>query len=148
MSELTLWKEKEMTKLRRDIDRLFNRFCYDFGLPFTLDDMAGAAAFNLSETDDQLILEAKLPGMKPEDMDISVTDDALSINGQVREETVKEDAQYQRVERRSGSFSRRIPLPCKVKIDDITATYKDGTLKITMPKCEGEAARGVQIKVN
>jgi HSP20 family protein len=147
MSELILWKDKEMTKLRRDMDRLFNRFCYGFGVPFFPDDFSGAPAFNLSETEDDLILEAKLPGMKPKDMDISVTEDTLSIKGEIREESVKEGARYQTVERRSGSFSRTIPLPCKVKIDDINATYKDGMLKITMPKWESDATRGVQIKV-
>jgi HSP20 family protein len=147
MTELILWKEKEMTKMRRDMDRLFNRFFYDFGLPLPPDDRAGAPAFNLSETEDDLVLEAKLPGMKPEDMDVSVTEDTLSIKGQIRQETVEENAHYQRLERRSGSFSRKIPLPCKVKVDDIHATYKDGVLKVTMPKCLDDKARGVQIEV-
>jgi HSP20 family protein len=147
MSELILWKDKEMTKLRRDMDRLFDRFCYDFGVPFFSDEIARSTAFKLSETEKDVILEAKLPGMKPEDMDISVTDDALTIKGEIREETVREGDHYQRVESRSGSFSRRISLPCKVRIDDIHAEYKDGTLRITMPKCEGDEIRGVRIEI-
>ena len=147
MSKLILWKDREMTKLRRDMDRLFNRFCYDFGVPFFADEVPVAPSINLSETEDDLIVEAKLPGMKPEDMDISATEDSLIIKGETREETVEESPSYHRVERRSGSFSRTISLPCKVRTDDIKASYKEGILKITMPKCAPDEVRGVRIEV-
>lgn len=147
MSKLILWKDREMTKLRRDMDRLFNRFRYDFGVPFFADEVSVAPSINLSETEDDLIVEAKLPGMKPEDMDISATEDSLIIKGETQEETVEDSPSYRRVERRSGSFSRTISLPCKVRTDDIKATYKKGILKITMPKCAPDEVRDVRIEV-
>ena len=137
MSELILWKNQEMTKLRKDMQRIFNRFWYDFGVPILPDEIAEPVSIDLSETEDTLILKAKLPGIHPKDMDISVTGDTV----------IEETARYHSVERRAGSFSRTIPLPCRVKVDEIEAIYKDGVLEITMPKCEPDETRGVEIKV-
>ena len=147
MSELILWKNQEMTKLRRDMRRLFNRFWYDFGVPIFPEEITESPSIDLSETEDTLIIWAKLPNVDPEDMDISVTGDTLFIKVETREETVEATGRYHRLERRSGSFFRTISLPCRVKVDEIEATYKEGLLKINMPKCEPEKAYGVRIQV-
>ena len=147
MSELILWKDQEMTKLRKDMQRIFNRFWYDFGVPILPDEIAEPVSIDLSETEDTLIIKAKLPGIHPKDMGISVTGDTVIVKGETTEEKIEETARYHRVERRAGSFSRTIPLPCRVKVDEIEAIYKDGVLKITMPKCEPDETRGVEIKV-
>ena len=146
MSELILWKNQELFKLRKDMQRLFNRFWYGYGVQVP-EYTGGIYSITLSETEDTLTLTAVLPGIKPEDMDISVTQDTLFIQGETREETVEERAGYQRVHSRSGSFSRTISLPCRIKVDDIKAVYREDLLKITMPKCEPDKARGVQIQV-
>lgn len=147
MSELILWKRQEMNKLRRDMERLFNRFWYDFGVPVFPGEIAEKPSIDLSETEDTLIIRAEFPGVNPEDMDISVTGDTLIIKAEVRKETVEESVRYHRVERRSGSLSRTIPLPCRVKVNEIKAIYKEGILNITMPKCEPDKACGVRIEV-
>ena len=147
MSELILWKNQEISKMRRDMQRLFNRFWYGFGVPMFPEEAGGIPSIDISETEDTLTIKAVFPGINPEDMDISVTDDTLFIQGKTREETVEENAGYQRVEKRSGSFSRTISLPCRIKVDEIKAVYKEGILKITMPKCEPDKARGVRIQV-
>ena len=147
MSELILWKNQEITKLRRDMRRLFNRFWYDFGVPIFPEGITEPTSIDLSETEDTLIIRAMFPDVDPEDMDISVTGDTLFIKVETREETVESTGRYRRLERRSGSFSRTISLPCRVKVDEIEATYEEGLLKITMPKCAPEEACGVRIQV-
>jgi len=147
MSELILWKNQEMTKLRRDMQRLFNRFWYDFGVPIFPEEITEPPSIDLSETEDTLTIWAKFPDVDPEDMDISVTGDTLVIKVETREETTEASARYHRLERRSGFFSRTISLPCRVKVDEIEATYKEGMLKINMPKCEPEETCGVRIQV-
>jgi HSP20 family protein len=147
MSELILWKNQEITKLRRDMQRLFNRFWYDFGVPILPEEITEPPSIDVSETKDTLTIWAKFPDVDPEDMDISVTGDTLIIKIERREETIEANDRYHRVERRSGSFSRTISLPCRVKVGEIKAMYKEGLLKITMPKCEPEEACGVPIQV-
>jgi len=147
MSELILWKNQEISKMRRDMQRLFNRFWYGFGVQMSPEEGGGIPSIDLSETEDTLTIKAVFPGIKPEDMDISVTEDTLFIQGEIREEAVEKNANYQRVEKRSGSFSRTISLPCRIKVDEIKAVYKEGILKITMLKCEPDKARGVRIQV-
>ena len=147
MSELILWKNQEITKMRRDMERLFNRFWYGFRVPVFPGEIAETPSIDLSETEGTLIIRAEFPGVNPEDMDISVTGDTLIIKAEVRKETVEESVRYRRVERRSGSFSRTIPLPCRVRVNEIRAIYKEGILNITMPKCEPDKACGVRIEV-
>ena len=147
MSELILWKNQEISKMRRDMQRLFNRFWYGFGVQMFPEEAGGISSIDLFETEDILTIKAVFPGINPEDMDISVTEDTLFIQGEMREETVEKTAGYQRVQRRSGSFSRTISLPCRIKVDKIKAVYKEGILKITMPKCEPDKAQGVRIQV-
>ena len=147
MPELIIWKNERMDKLRRDMDRLCTRVCDEFGIPLFLETAREAPFMDLSETDDTLILKAEVPGMDPKDLDISITDDTLSIKGETKEELVEESGGYHRTERRYGSFSRTLQLPCRINIDDVKATYKKGILNIIMPKCKPEQVREIKIKV-
>jgi HSP20 family protein len=144
MSELTVWKNQEMVKMRKDIDQLFSRMWSDFGKGFFT---MGALSMDLSETKDSLVLKAELPGVDLEDVKITVTNRALlTINGEKREESVEEGARFHKVERKFGSFTRTIPLPCRVEADRVKATYKKGILTITLPKCEPET-EGIEVEV-
>ena len=147
MSELILWKNQEMIKLKKDIERLFDRFWYGFGVPVFSEEVAEPVSIDVSETEDTLVIRAKLPGVNPEDMNISITGDTLIIKGETREETIETTARYHRIESRAGSFSRTIPLPCRVKVDETKAVFKEGILKITMPKSEPDKACGVRIEI-
>jgi HSP20 family protein len=89
---------------------------------------------DLSETGDALTLTAQLPGMKREDIQITVTENALTISGKAASETVEEGAGHRRVSSSSRTFSRTISLPPGVNVDQIEATYKDNVLNILMPK--------------
>lgn len=147
MGELILWKQQEIDKLRRDMDQLFRRFRKEFGIPRSLIEVAESFSMDLSETEDTLTVKAELPGIKPDDIEISVTEDTLTLKGQTREDTVEDGEGYQRVEKRSQSFSRTIALPCRIMTETVKAAYKDNVLKIVLPKCKPTEARGVEIEI-
>lgn len=146
MTKLTLWKNQEMNKLRKDIDHLFARLWSSFSTSVFPGETTGAPFINLSETEDALTVEAELPGINPEDLDISVINDILTIRGEKFEEAVEDRGYYHRVERRFGSFSRAIRLPCSVNVEEIKATYKKGVLNIFMPKCKPEKTHSIKIE--
>jgi HSP20 family protein len=102
---------------------------------------------DVAEKEDTLVLRAELPGIDPKDVEVSVTDDMLTIRGEKRAESKEDDGVYHRMERRFGSFSRNILLPCRINADQIEAHYEKGILVITMPKCGTDKTPSVKIKV-
>ena len=147
MADLILWKNREISKLRSDLDRLFDRLRSEFGLP-ALDGPAGLfPAIDLSETDDAVILRAELAGIEPEDLEVSVFQDRLTIRGSRRRESVQDSPPYSRLTRSVGTFSRTIRLPCRVKVDNARARYRQGVLDIVLPKSERERSCAVKVKV-
>ena len=109
--------------------------------------------FDLSETETEVEVQTDVPGFKAEEIDIEVRDDMLTIRGEQSEEQKTEEKAkknngrtYHRIERRSGSFSRSIWLPCGVKSDEVNAVLKDGVLTVTLPKAE--EAKTCKVKVN
>jgi HSP20 family protein len=147
MPELIVWKNKRMDKLRPDMDRICTRVCDEFGIPLFLEATAALPAIDVSETEDSVILRAEVPDINPEDLDISITEDTLRIMGETTQERVEEEGGVQTTERRYGSFSRTLQLPCKIALDDVKATYTEGILSIVMPKCSPEQAREIKVKV-
>lgn len=98
---------------------------------------AGVFPFlNVSATKDHYIVRAELPGVKAEDLDITVTGDNLTLSGQRRILPEEENARYHRRERESGRFSRAVSLQGPLDADKVTATLKDGILKVTIPKAD------------
>jgi len=100
MPGLIIWKNQEINKLRRDMDRLFARLWDDFGMPHFTRPSRDIPFIDLSETEEDLILKAEIPGLNAEDLDISITDDILTIKGEMKQELVKESENYHRMERR------------------------------------------------
>ena len=101
---------------------------------------------DVSETDTDVEVRMDLPGMKPEEIDIQVHNNVLTIKGERAEETEESDRKYHRVERRSGSFARSVSLPSFVDEDQVAAEYKDGVLTINMPKTKEAQAKKIAIK--
>jgi len=95
-----------------------------------------APALDVHEDKENFTIRAELPGMKREDIEVSVQDGALVISGERQEEKVNEGTEVHRRERYSGRFSRALTLPTAVAGDKVTATYKDGVLTVTLPKAE------------
>jgi HSP20 family protein len=93
-----------------------------------------------------VILRVDLPGIKPEEVKVSVEDDVLTVSGEHTEESEEEKDSYMRRERRFGSFSRSMTLPAGVKAEDIESTTKDGVLEVTIPLPESESKKPVEIE--
>ena len=149
MSGLIIWKDEEMNKLRRDIDRLFDRLRCDFGICRFVDNVSEFGSIRLSETADSLVMKALIPGIDPQNLDISITQDTiLTIRYKRTEEIEDEEGDYyHKVKRTFGSSTRTIRLPCRVKVGEIRATYRDGILEIVMPKWHPQKPREIKVEV-
>ena len=148
MSELILWKDEEIHKLRRDIDRLFDRCWSEFGVCRFLGEVSEGFSTQLTETEESLIFRAELKGINPENLDVSITNDAfLTIKGEKIVVSAEEGGYYHRVKRRFRSFSRTFRLPCRVRVGEIKAIYKNGTLKVVMPKWKPQRARCIKVEI-
>jgi HSP20 family protein len=147
MAELIVWKNQEIDRLRRDMDRLLNRFRDDFCSPLMLKVFREEPSLQLSETEDDLLLRAEIPDVLPKDLDITINDTLLTIKAEVRQETFSEGEDFRESTQSCSFFSRTVQLPCKVHVDEVQASYQDGILNIVMPKCKPETAREIKIKV-
>jgi HSP20 family protein len=142
--------------LGRGWDWPFRRFFEDLygdseegtGLPELWSQGRFVPAIDVAEDDESLTLTAEVPGMKSEDLDVTVDNGVLTLRGEKREEQTKEGGGYHRVERRYGQFERRIRLPNYVDPEKIDASYKDGVLRLVMPKMEAAKTKSIQIKAD
>ncbi len=102
---------------------------------------------DIFETDNEIVVKAELPGVKKEDVKVGIEDGVLSINGERKfeEETKKEN--YLRVERSYGAFMRSFTLPTRIDSSKVTAEFKDGLLKVMLPKREEAKPKGIEVKV-
>jgi HSP20 family protein len=103
-------------------------------------------SLDLAESDGALEVRMDIPGMEAKDIDIQVNANVLTVSGKRKEEREEKGRTYHRVERRVGSFSRSVTLPCPVKEDAVDAQYKNGTLTIKLPKTEEAKARKITVK--
>ena len=105
----------------------------------------GGPAMDVYEEGDNLVVEAHLPGMKPEDLDINVQQGVLTISGRTELEQERKDRNYLLREQRSGRFSRSLQLPATYRTEECRADYEHGVLRLTFPKAEEAKPRRIQI---
>ena len=136
----------ELFTLRRAMDRLFDD---DFLRPrgWRLATVGAEPALDVTTTPDELAVKASLPGWKPEDVDITLTGRTLTISGEMKEETRREEESWILNEIRRGSFSRTLELPEGLVGDRATATYEHGVLTLRIPKAEEAKPRQIKIGV-
>ncbi|MBI2851597.1 MAG: Hsp20/alpha crystallin family protein [Chloroflexi bacterium] len=103
--------------------------------------------FDLFEIKDDLVLKADLPGLRKEDIDISLENDCVTIKGERKIEEFPADTKYYSCERSFGSFTREVCLPVPVDADKISATFDNGVLEIKLPKAEEARAKRIEIQV-
>jgi HSP20 family protein len=141
---LTRWDPfQEMLNLRRTVDRLFDNVNPDHDWqPSTW-----GLALDVVENKDDFIVKASVPGINPDDLDISYADDTLTIKGEIKSDNEVKENQYHLRERRYGSFARSITLPTKIKGDAIEASYQNGVIKLRLPKAEEVKPKRIAIKV-
>jgi len=140
--------ETMMGDLRREMDRLFEGF---LGEPRSMPAIFGehfTPAFDVSETENEIIVKAELPGVDPKVVDVSLAGNVLTIKGEKKEERESHNENMHRLERTFGSFARSFTLPCDVQADKIQATYEHGVLDLRLPKSESSKPRKIQIQVH
>ncbi len=150
MGEMT----RSFMNLQNQINRVFENFFDDFPMPMSMSmptsmgrrgsSMMGMQRFrprmDLSETADAFKITADVPGMTEDDIDITVSDDTLTVHGERTEDVEEDETNFFRRERSYGMFHRRLPLPGEIERDQISANFKNGVLSIELPKSE-EAKR-------
>ncbi len=142
---LTRWDPfQEMLNLRRTVDRLFDNVSPDH--EWAQPAMWGLAV-DMVENKDDFVVKASVPGINPDDLEVSYSDDTLTIKGEIKEEKEAKEDQYHLRERRYGSFMRSIVLPTKIKGDAIEASYQNGVLTLRLPKAEEVKPKRISIKV-
>jgi len=146
MSNLTRWEPvREMMTLREAMDRLFDD-AFTRPLGIAGGSVAAAPAIDLYQTDDDVVVKAALPGLKSDDVQISVTADVLTLRGEFKQESDHKEATYHVRERRSGSFERSVLLPTDVQTDKAKAGFENGVLTVTLPKAEAVKPKTISIK--
>ncbi len=136
---------RDLRTLQEEVNRLFsNNLTPSFG-----DEGIGRGAWNpnvdIYENKDQIVLEAELPGMNREDFELTIENSVITLRGERRFEKQDDADNYHRVERAFGSFTRSFTLPQTVSGDGATAEYRNGVLRVTLPKREETKARRIEI---
>lgn len=134
-----------LTSLRDEINRLFESPLTNGGSDAF---NAWAPALDVFEDKDNLIVRAELPGLKKEDIEISLHDNSVTISGERKSEKKYEGSETSREERFFGRFTRSFQLPKTVDASKVKAAYKDGLLTVTLPKAEEAKPRQIQIQAS
>jgi HSP20 family protein len=150
---ITRWRPfRDFLTIQDEMNRLFDDF---FGRsagsigPATRTEWeeAWSPSVDVSETKDNVIVNAEIPGMSKEDVKVTVQDNILTLSGEKKQEKEEKNGSYHRIERSYGSFRRSFTLPTFVQADKVKAAYKDGILKITLPKTEEVKSKEIPISI-
>ena len=143
---------EEMRKMQEDMDRLFRDFNERFYsgerlLPVPGEKMPALrpAVTDLQETDESVIATIELPGMKKEDISLTLREHMLEVKAEKKEEEKEEKEVYKSYRSRYAGFYRKLPLPAPINADEAKATYKNGVLEVTMPKTEKKKMKEISI---
>lgn len=146
-ANVELWEPfRHLSSLREEIDRLFDQPFGAFSTPQQFWLGGGWPTVDLFEDRDHLVVKAEIPGMKKEDIDISLHDGVLAIAGERKTEEKYDKAETHRSERFVGRFHRALTLPVPVQADKTNANYQDGILTITLPKAEEAKPKQIQVQ--
>ena len=132
-----------LTDLRDEIDRFF-----EAPIARTSEFLGWAPAFDVYEEKDNFVVKAELPGMKKEDINVSLHDGDLIISGERKSETKSEGTEVYRAERYFGKFQRSVTLPAAVAAAKVKAEYRDGVLTVTLPKAEEAKPKQIEVSVS
>ncbi len=133
----------ELERMRRELDRLSGDFS---GSVFRLPTAGVFPLVNVTEDHNTYYVRAELPGVKTDELNISVTGETLTLSGERKLPEESEKASYHRREREAGSFSRVISLPTRLEVDKVKAHAEDGVLTVVLPKAESAKPRQIAVK--
>ena len=136
----------ELSSLRSQMDDLFEGFFRGLDRPLSFFSERAWPAIDVAEKDDAVLVRAEVPGCTPEDIEISVYGNTLTLSGEKKESHEDKGDGYYHMESTYGSFRRDIAMPAEVEADKIEAVVKDGVLSVTLPKAEKSKAVKVKVK--
>lgn len=132
---------RDMDHISREMESFMDR------VPFGFFGRGNSPRVDVYETKENVVVKAEVPGVAKEDLNIHLDEHSIRLSGQTKRDQEFKDEDVYRSERFYGSFSRIIPLPAEVKSEEAKAEYKDGILKITVPKLESSKRRGRRIAI-
>jgi HSP20 family protein len=145
MADIIRWEPfREMSSLRDAMERMFEERFMRPTVPFGLWG-EGTMAVDVYETDEAVVVKTPIPGVRAEEINVSVTGDTLTIKAEIKEEQDVKGENYLRRERRYGSCCRSVTLPGGLETDKAEADYKDGVLTLTFPKAEEVKPRSIKV---
>lgn len=148
---LVRWRPaQELFRLHDDLDRMCDSFIGKLPRFWSEDYREGrwTPRVDISESKDDIIVKAEIPGMTKDQIKVSLQDNILTIRGEKKQEQEEKEASFHRVERSYGAFVRSFSLPTLVRSDQIKASYKDGILKITLPKVEEVKPKEIPVQIS
>lgn len=146
MSNLTRWDPfREVMSFRSAMDRLFDETFFNRQAGWE-DQLSWSPALDVAETADEYLVKASLPGIEPDDLEITYNNNILTIKGELQSEREVEEQRYHLRERRTGSFSRSLSLPSSVDAEAIQASYEAGVLTLHLPKLEEAKPKRIQVR--
>lgn len=147
MATLTRWEPfREMMTLRNNLDQVFQNAFQSMDEQSQRNGSAYALALDVSESEDEFLVKAAVPGIQPDDLEITLNNHVLTINGEFKDETQSENVRYHLRERHYGTFSRSITLPSAVNEDEINAQFEHGMLMIHIPKAEQAKPKRISVQ--
>jgi HSP20 family protein len=135
---------REFQNIQDEMSRVFERA---FGPIKTPKIARWTPAIDMYDKDDSIVIKAELPGIKPNEVELSIVDNSLKIKGERKYGEEVREENYYRMEQHYGSFERVIPLPTEVKVEEVKATYHDGILDIVLPKIETKKPKEIKVKI-
>jgi len=147
MANLVRWEPfRDLISLREAMDRLFEESFIRPRTGWLAPLGAEALAVDMYETDQDVVIKSSVPGVKAEDIDITITGDTLTIKGETKAEEKVEKANYIRQECRYGAFSRSLTLPTTIVAEKAKAEFENGVLTLTLPKAEEVKPKTIEVK--
>jgi len=143
--ELATWPS-DLFGIQREMNKMFDgvfRGTGDEDYSFS----SWTPAVDIAEHDDEYLVKVELPGVNKDEVKLTLENNILTIRGEKKQEKETKKENYHRVERSYGSFQRSFTLPAAVKSDKIDASYKDGILKVSLPKAEEAKPKQIEVKV-
>jgi len=143
---LIKWSPFELYSLQDEMNRIFN--AYFSRMPESGGKSAWNPVVDISESDEDIVVYAEIPGLSKDEVKISIQDNVLTLSGEKKKENEKKGKNYHRVERSYGFFERSFSLPSSIASEKVKASYKDGILTIVLPKTEEAKPKEIHIHVN
>lgn len=147
MSTLMRWDPfRELTTMRNLVDRMMDESIREGSSTWPSEGRVTPLALDLIEDEDAFTVKASLPGIDPDDVEITLSDNVLTLKGETKAEKDVEEKNYRLRERRFGSFARSVSLPVPIDSDNVEATHENGVLTLRLPKSEEVKPKKISVK--